>query len=72
MTAEKKSRAEITRDAKGGILLCIYCEKLKKVLPVTGLNYKSALVVANLLVEIQRNGMSLPEQVIDSTKVLPA
>lgn len=71
MTAERRSRAEITKDSHGAIVLTLYCEETKKIMPFVGFQYEAALVVANTLVQIHAAGLSLPEVVYDLTQAIP-
>jgi len=63
----KKSRVEL-KPAKGGLVeVFIICEDTKQVTPVYGLDRIGAYMLAQLLVDLHKGGLSLPEEIIDQT-----
>lgn len=66
MPGERESRIEITRDEDGKPKVILYCEDTKKMMPLVGMAYPTAVVFANLMVRIHEEGMCLPEAVYDS------
>lgn len=61
----KKSRVVIKTGKRGTCEMFIVCEKTKNVIPVVGVEHHGVVALAQLLVEMRRCGMELPESVID-------
>lgn len=65
MAPKRQSRIEISRTPEGALAVTLYCEETKKMMPLVGMDYKTAIIVANLLVRLREEEMCLPEVVMD-------
>lgn len=67
----EKSRIVIKKNkGRDDYKVLIICEKTKNIIPAFGLEYRGAIVLGQLLRDLSKSGMELPEEMyIDGVKI---